>query len=511
MVQSVREIMNAIQGPGIISLNPQLATSIPLMASEDGTNPVFNTDLLTAGNMNGPTSDLVEQASNDPPRFKYRGHDQLLVRRGPVFTVGLDAVVTDRETYANNAARTTSNAPDRSLFGLPYIFSNWEPNPSTRSLYIKLLHKWIRQYTTTFSTGTTITVWKLDTLNSRIANHQPFDNNTTLPFPHDVVPLDLSTYQGPKLAFFGTRIVDLSDTFEGTITVPANTTIITRDADLATVLDKTLIKQDIDFGLFLSYPPIAGYLYSGSTHLTVDAYDFEYDPVEAIFSYLTVKKYEQDDGTLAAMVQTNSSGFPVWTDYGVNLLMSYRLAASYLIQEAKKQLRYWLTNAGLISTQTYSLHTLINYLTGPILFHISNDADVFSTATQLAWIPYEYVKYYNDSIEFDSYGYEAGKAGLFVPKKVRKPRSYTIPVNTSWQPTVPNQTPYYQKYGLANEFGYSTSHSLSINAWPISLIDVTHSNGHIYKTIGNNNDNIIHYDHVDNSEYFPEPDIVTDI
>lgn len=511
MVQSVREIMHSIQGPGVLSLNPEAATSIPLMASEDGTNAVFNPRLLTTGSTFGPLSDMVNSANASDPKFVLKGHDLLYVRRGPTFSVGLDAVVTDMETYANNAARTTSNAPDRSLFGLPYIFSNWQPNPTKRSLYVKPLHQWLRNKTKNYPQASTITVWKLDTLNSRIANHQPFDVNTNLSFPRDAIPLDLSTYSGPKLGLFGSRIIDLSDTFEGTITIPAGTVITGRDLDLARVLDNTLIKQDIDFGLFLAYPPLKAFHYAGVSVYSADAYEFAHDPVEAIFSYLTVKKYEQTDSTLSSLVINDSNGLPVWTEFGVNLVLSYRLAISYLIQEAKKQLRYWLTNAGLINTQTYSLQTLINYLTGPVLFKLSNDATANTPVSQLAWIPYEYVKYYNDSIDFDNFGYEAGKAGLFVPKKVRKPRSYTISVDSQWVPLPPFSTPYYQKYGLPNVLVFPNSSEVTVNAWPISIIDVSHSNGHIYKSIGSNNDNIIHYDHVDNSEYFPEPDIVTDI
>lgn len=520
LVQSVREIMNAIQGPKTLGLNPQTATSIPLMNSEDGQQVLFNPTLLTSGTDRAPLADLYAQDTTTTwwkaPNFINKGHPMLYVRRGPGFAVGIDAVVVDQETYANNAARNDRNAPDRSVFGLNFIFSNWTPNPTSRALCIKYLHKWLRQNTVIIPADTTITVWKLSTLNQRIAAHQPFDANTTLAFPRDAIPLDLTQYHGAKLAALGKRIIDLSDTFEGQIVVNQNTDVVTRDVDLAKIFDDTLIKQDIDFGLFLAFPPILAYQLhaANATPRDFDVYDFDFDPVEAIFSYLTVKKYEQNDATINSMLSPNPIhvGYPaVFTDYGVNVLLSYRLALSYLIQEAKKQIRYWLSNAGLILNQSYSLATIKNYLTGSVLFNVADDSVNYNVDNALAWIPYEYVKYYNDVIEFDNFGYEAGKNGIFVPKKVRKPRSYTLEVDQNFILNIPNQSPYFQKYGLPTNLTYDLTNPLMINAWPISLIDTTYGNGHIYKTIGSNSDNIIHYDHVDNSEYFPEPDIVSDI
>lgn len=497
--------MTTITGPKILSLNPNSSTSVPIILSEDGTTRVFAREFFdtTIGDNYAYDLSMPTETGYNSPRTDYIVHDKVFVRRNGEFSDAITAVATDQAQYDNNASRDTNNAPSQSLFSLPFIFSNWTPHPVLRSIFVKYLTKWLWDYPQDAPTGQ-ITVWKLSTLNARIQQHKPFDDNTNIPFPSDVVPLDLSTYHGEELLFFGNRIVDLSDTFEGTIT-GGGWNLHSRN--IASVLDKTLLKQDIDFGLFLSAHLLRTYRRQTTTtnYMTPKLYLVDYDPVEVIFSYLSAKKYEDTDFTLSALFSSPHNA----TSFGCNILFAYRVAHSYLIQEAKKQLRWWLSPSGLLVNKTYSPNQLVNKLNGTIPYRDIDINNTFNPINSLAWIPYEYVNYSNANINYDSKQYTPGKNGLYLPKIVRKPRSTTLDVNNSGVITATGPI-YFQQYGNANNITFSKTKCL-VNAWPCGLIDTTFNNGHIFTNVLKNSDNIIHYDFVEDSSSFPEPDIVTDI
>lgn len=482
LIARVRDIMNAIQGPKIIDINELQANDVNLISTRSTTATPWLSTLLSATNpftyygINPSTTTILTQ-----PFLK--------VRRDGENANAYSAYTYDVSNYDEQASRVTSNAPSSSLYSYPFIFSNYTLDPNLRPLCVDpiIKHFWTT-YTAPSSNPPQVSILKISDLNSNIKTKTLFPGALTF-FPHNAVAIDCSTLSNSsygKLYKISPYIIDLSDTVTGLYNAVTSTY---NDSDIALALDNSMISQDIEFALFLGNTHVMNRGDpSGNTAFVLDSY--KYDPVEAIYSYFSTKKYENNGNTLYKIATMNN--------FKNNIIVSNRLALTYLIQQAAKQMKIWLSPAQVVANRTYDANAINRSLT----FNTNVDLTYVNSSIYWYWpywVPYEYVKSSNDNMTLDNTQWVSGKGNRKVAKNAVHPRSFMD--QSSYTRT------YYNKYGQSLTF----QNNWNNQAWPISIFNETIRGGSIYTTQDWNDDNILEDFYLEQSDYFPAPDLEFDI
>lgn len=481
LVSRVRDIMNAINGPKIMDINIAKSNDVNVVRSHDGTRQFPPTNHLS-GSLSGGTHYLG--FSNN---FTLIQQPKLYVRRDGENANAMTAIDYVTANYDEQASRITSNAPSDSMYSYPFVFSNYTLDPAIRPLCVDPIIKWVWSVYTATSTPPQVSVLKLSTLNSNIQSSTIFPGALT-PFPANAVAIDCSTLSSTtigKLYKLSPYIIDVSNSQEGLFNAVSSTEY---DTDIALALDHTYSSQDIEFALFLSnmYYPI----HTTGTSNTIQFHTYKYDPVEAVFSYFSTKKYEFTGNTLYDM-STNAS-------FGQNLMLSNKYALTYLIQQAAKQMKIWMSPSISLAKGIYTGAQLTNALA----FNSNVDFSFSSNSIYVywpSWIPYEYVKTSNNNIELDKTIWISGRGNRKVAKHAVKPASYLDQAGT-------NTTTYYNKFGEAFSFvGNQT------NVRPISIYVPNLPDRCIYTSQAWNDDTLCNYDYLEESDYFPVQNLEFDI
>jgi hypothetical protein len=415
----------------------------------------------------------------------------LKVRRDGENANAYSAYTYDIANYDEQASRVTSNAPSLSLYSYPFIFSNYVLDPNLRPLCVDpiIKHLWT-SYTTPSSDVPKVSILKISDLNSNIKTRTLFPGSSEF-FPSNAVAVDCSTMNTNtygKLFKISPFIIDVSDNVTGLYSAVSSNY---NDSDIALALDNTAISQDIEFALFLGNTYVfTGNASSQNDPFTLDSY--KYDPVEAIYSYFSTRKYENNSNTLYKIATNNN--------FKNNIIASNRLALTYLVQQAAKQMKIWLSPARVLANHTYDS----NMINRSLAFNTNVDL-TFTNASIYrfwpTWIPYEYVKSSNDSMTLDNTQWVSGRGNRKVAKNAVHPRSFIITGSSTLSKT------YYNKFGESISINYG----LSERAWPTSIYSETTRGASIYTTDGWDEDNLLEDYYLEQSDYFPAPDLEFDI
>lgn len=477
LISRVRDIMNAIDGPKIMNININQSNDINRINSHDGTYTWISNTILNAAN---PES----YGFSNQYTITLLSKDKLYVRRDGENANAMTAIDYMNANYNEQASRITSNAPSDSMYSYPFVFSNYTLDPALRPLCVEPIIKW---YWTNYTAVNTdkVSVVPISKLNTNIQSNTAFPG-ALVPFPPNAVAVDcssLSTTTIGKLFKISPYIIDVSNKHDGMFN---SVTSLQFDSDIGLALDHTYSSQDIEFGLFLASLHLPTALYSSA--ITISIHNYKYDPVEAIFSYFSTRKYEFTDNPL-----NNISLNPA---FKANLIYSNRLAITYMIQQAAKQMRIWLDPSRALANGSYT----INQINESLAFNNDLDLTLLDSGKYChfpAWVPYEYVKASNNNIEFDKTAWVSGRGNRKVAKHVVKPRSYNGGAST---------ITYYNKYGQTFTYNVNVSFVCPISIYVSNLPDRC-----IYTAQTWNDDNLLDDDYLEESDYFPVPDFETNI
>lgn len=478
IISRVRDIMNAIDGPKTLSLNMANSNDINIINTRDNVS-LFGSSFVNATD-DPKRNFIVQLASNVTLTLKE--NPQLYVRRDGENANAVTAYNADVATYADQAARVTSNAPNDSLYSYPFIFSNYTLDPALRPLCIAPILKHFYTKYSAPSSPPTVSVLKLSTLNSNINTKTLFPGSSSI-FPHNAVVIDcsnLTTSNIGKLYKLSPYIIDVSNTHQGSFNALSTNE---DDSDIAAALDCTYTSQDIEFAIWLGSIPYSMDNYAATINFLLDTY--KYDPVEAVFSYFSTRKYENYDHTLFNM-SVNSV-------YNRNMWVSNRLSVTYLIQQAGKQMHAWCTPSRLLTNGTYLTSDFDNYL------HFNNTIQhALSVSSNYPlwpkWIPYEYVKASNESISLDKVVWTSGRGNRKCAKHVLRPASFAQTTNLT--------IPYYNKFGEVVTLNFG-SYNMPVCV-PISIYCENLPDRSVYTTQLWNENNMLSFDYLEESDYFPE-------
>lgn len=477
MIARVRDIMNSIQGPKIMDINISSSNDINRISTLDGAHKWLSDTFVE--------SDLPQTvgfASNY--NITLVNKDKLYVRRDGENANAITAIDFMTANYNEQASRITSNAPSNSMYSYPFVFSNYTLDPTLRPLCIAPILRWY-WVNFTATTGEQVHVLPISKLNTNIQSNTVFPG-ALVPFPDNAVVVDcssLSTNTIGKLYKLSPYIIDVSNTYEGNY---ASVSSYDLDSDIALALDHTYSSQDIEFALFL------GSLYlpnqTVSNTITIPIHTYKYDPVEAIFSYFSTRKYEFTDNPL--------NNISLNVTFKRNIILSNRIAITYLMQQAAKQMHIWLTPEIAITKGSYT----INQINESLKFNNDMDLTVSQAGAYVhfpMWIPYEYVKSSNNNVELDRPSWVSGRGNRKIAKHVVKPRSYYTSEDVIY---------YYNKFG--ESFGYDAENSAFP---PVSIYVPNLPDRCVYTAQTWNDDNLLCDDYLEESDYFPVPDLETNI
>lgn len=487
LIARVRDIMNVIQGPKIMDININKSNDINKIFSHDGTGSFITNQMLTNAK---PQTYYWDGSGSDTLTIGLQNKEKLYIRRDGENANAMTAIDYMTANYNEQASRITSNAPSDSMYAYPFVFSNYTLDPALRPLCVDPIIKWYWGKGYTIASGAQVSVLPISKLNTNIQSSTIFPG-ALVPFPDNAIVLDCSTLSSTtigKLYKLSPYIIDVSNTHEGLFNA---VTIGAFDTDVALALDHTYSSQDIEFGLFLASLHIPTDVIN--TNLTINVDNYKYDPVEAIFSYFSTKKYEFTDNPLYNM-SVNSA-------FKANIIYSNRIGLTYLIQQAAKQMHIWLSPAVVISKGTYTINQ-INYA---LAFNTDvNLTFVSSSAYRYfpKWIPYEYVKASNNNIELDKTTWVSGRGNRKIAKYAVKPRSFYYDTSAVGGSTIV----YFNKYGESFSYTNSLAECLPTSIYVQNLPDRC-----IYTTQVWNEDVLLNDDYLEESDYFPVPDLVTDI
>lgn len=478
LISRVRDIMNVIQGPKIMDINIAQSNDVNVILTHDGAGSFLSNNFFNATNpeVYGFTTNVS---------ISLRELPKLFVRRDGENANAITAIDFMTTNYDEQASRITSNAPSDSMYSYPFIFSNYTLDPALRPLCVSPILKWLWTSYTLPSIVPQVSVLKLDTLNRNIQSSTLFPN-AQVPFPNNVIAVDCSTLTSSnigKLYKLSPFIVDVSNSHEGLFNAVASAKF---DADIALALDHTYTSQDIEFALFLGSLHFPNNSYSSMNSIVL--HNYRYDPVEAIFSYFSTKKYEFTDNPL--------HNISLNTSFKLNIIYSNRLAVTYMIQQAAKQMKIWLDPSVSLAKGIYTSNQINNALA------FNTDIDLTQVVTSEyinfpIWIPYEYVKSSNNEIEFDQTTWISGRGNRKIAKHCVKPASYRDGLST---------TTYYNKFGEAYTYTSHVSYGRPTSLYVPNLPDRC-----IYTAQTWNDDNLYNRDYLEESDYFPAQDLVFDI
>lgn len=479
LIARTRDIMNAIDGPKIMDININKSNDINIVKSHDGTNQFPGAALY--GSVNPQIAGF-----NASVTVSTREQPKLYCRRDGENANALTAIDYLTANYNEQASRITSNAPSDSMYSYPFVFSNYTLDPALRPLCVDPIIKWYWESYTAPTTPPQVSVLKISTLNTNIQSSTLFPG-ALVAFPSNAVAVDcstLSTSSIGKLYKLSPYIIDVSNSKEGLFNAVSSQPF---DSDIGLALDHTYGSQDIEFALFLASLYLPNSPSTNAHTIKIDTY--RYDPVEAVFSYFSTKKYEFTDNPLQTMA--------VNTQFRKEIIWSNRLALTYMIQQAAKQMRIWLDPSASLANGTYTSAQINNAL------NFNTDLNMTAVVAGVyylfpMWIPYEYVKASNNNIELDKTTWVSGRGNRKIARSCVKPASYLEAPSTN--------VVYYNKFGQA--FNYYTSNNTGL---PISIYVPNLPDRCIYTIQSWNDDNLCNYDYLEESDYFPVQDLDTNI
>lgn len=279
-------------------------------------------------------------------------------------------------------------------------------------------------------------------------------------------------------------IVDMSDTVEGVFTyhnnaVTAWNVTVPQAKNLAKILDCTLTRQDIRWGLFLSALPLPRYIETKDLNYSTSGTSVPQlkpnlptiDNREVLLKWLNKKSDVYNEYTLSNML-ANSTFF-------TQLVRDIRICKTSLIQVASDMLEisYIPDSNKLFKKEHYE--QLISYNldgVGDLYVHTSTDK-THQFSNWFAWIPYELAQSTNKGVNIDKVTWDRSFNGASVADAVLRSPSIVIPRTSSTQLVLTATNKLDDR--LVIEANISNDRRLTIAAVPISIYWDT-SKGPIY-------------------------------
>lgn len=418
-IESPHDIMKLINGPKINDLRYPQYKLVPRLLTGAGSR-LYDANLLA---INNHSTHTLTTDGTFKPTFSTRGL-RVQVRRS---YMNQDAIVNLDWIKQNPYQRYRNKLqnPTYSILRYPNVMMSGEVDPVLKTVNaavgVNFLDGW--SYTAP-ATPPNITVIKLDTVENAL------QIGTYSGLPEGYVPVNclyLSPATIGKLVYFGTKIIDLSNTYEGTY--PA-VNVSAYDSDIARTLDATLPNQDVEWAHWYasSLLPLVSMASFGDAQADYPHTELpQPDPYEMIWSFLT----EVHDNVASKDAFTKWHG----SYYGVYLTLSYRLAKTFLYQQAMKQIHAWF-NIDQIVTKGLVTPEMVNGMLGGFYNNLGTLFDRTKTVGSntyhpfvLAWIPYELCRACGRDIDIDDPMITNDRNGRGIAKTAVRPPSIIFASN----------------------------------------------------------------------------------
>lgn len=492
--------------------------NLNLHSNRSTTENLFNPVLTTFGqNMLGSGFGYTEDAASGTTYGFNRDYENIdfTVMNEENYTVFLQLWQAFKDQDIARGYNNEKNYATQSFGRYSHILMNADFNVNENTPNVLPIHK-LFSHTRTALTAAPVTyhysILKAKTLTANIRDNVDFPYcNEKTPFPteRNCIFLDLSPVKkhfvnnDPMLeclwiicAQFQTNatinsktgpvlcIVDMSDTVEGTYTYDAtnrNAINITvpQAKNLALILDYTLTRQDIRWGLFLSALPLPRYIQTTDVYYAVGGTSVPQlkpklpiaDNREIFLKWLNKKSDVYNERTLSNML-TN-------TTFCTSLIRDIRICKTSLIQVASDMLEIsYIPDSNKLFKKEH-FEQLISYNLvgmGDLYQYTFNDSS-HQFSNWFAWIPYELAQSTNKGVKLDTISWDRSYNGANVADSVLRSPSLVIPRSHSTQ-VVLNAINKLDD-SLAVEVNISSSKKLTIAAVPISQYWDT-SKGPIY-------------------------------
>lgn len=415
-----------------------------------------------------------------------------------------------QEVRANDVARGANmerNYGPYSVGRQPYVTQNfsYDPNHVVPNYY--LLERFFDYAMPSYPFGTTITFHlrclKISTLNANIRTNTPFpDHPQTIPFPtaDKLLFLDMSAWHTMSSAqkdavarhLFAlcphrdgstakyVFVVDMADGVEMDHTVSLTTSPAlgwhtgAGAGPIARILDDTLTRQDIRFGLFLSSRPLPRFLDSsvdivanatGATKTKLSVGVPLPDNREVYLKWLQKQNYDHNEYTISGMYND--------TDFAMSLIRDIRICRTFLYQVAGYILEIDLLPDSDPLTEASDIDQMLSMNIRGLddLFTATLGDNVTYGSKWLAWVPYELAHSTNPAVKLDSPNWVPSQEGRKIADRVQRPSSlYIEPQSTQ------SETYYYNENDknvinnpqlVTNSL--SNTNSLTLKALPVSM------------------------------------------
>lgn len=269
-------------------------------------------------------------------------------------------------------------------------------------------------------------------------------------------------------------IVDMSDTVEGTFTYSASSltawnVTVPEAKNIAKILDCTLTRQDIRWGLFLSALPLPRFITTTNLNFAVGGTNVPQlkpnlpviDNREVLLKWLNKKSDVYNEYTLSNMLAN--------TKFFSQLVRDIRICKTSLIQVASDMLEisYIPDSNKLFKKEHYEqlISYNLNGLGDLYLYTFTDSTHQFSN--WFAWIPYELAQSTNKGVNIDKITWDRSFNGSSVADSVLRSPSIVIPRTYSNQLILTAVNKLDDP--LVVEANISSSRRLTIAAVPISM------------------------------------------
>lgn len=502
-IATPHDIMDIINGPKINSLSYHNYKLTPKIVNANNTHFLGNELLGLSTHTTHTKTNAVSGSTTFEPSINYRG-ERVYVRRNYTNQQAMvDLNWMKQNPYTRD--RTANSVANYSVLHYPHLMCHYEVDPVVRCLSFAPIVPWLNGNSITYGANDTKPTFKIIAL-STIENQMKTGYTDSIPI--GAIPLNLGSLASSslgKLIIFGANtIIDMSDNYEQTVTAkdcPAY------DSEIAKVLETTFNDQDIEWAHWYASAIIP----MCSTETVCDSQqDLPSttiplpDPFEIIWTYLTEVRHKE--GARDCLSKWHSS------NYGVYLTVSYRIAKTFLYQQALKQVHIWLNPDAAIAKGIADENTL-NIMLGAFVNNIGTILTRKESSNKhkfmLAWIPYELCEAYGRKVDIDDPMLTNSRAGYSVPKSVVRPPSYlTNAINA----TILSYSNVWDEVFDLN-YAQGTGTPL-LRAMPANLYVYTggDKDRSLYtRTGGISGTSFIMREKLEGTTYFPMPVIVTDV